>query len=412
MLAITAGVAFLAFSSAHASAAGTGSISGTVTDSMGGPLKNVCVYGHASNGNYFDYFDITDSNGDYTVDGMETDNYRIEFQHCRPYDNNVLTEFYDDVKTLAQATPIAVTDGSDVPGIDAQMATGGSISGKVTDPNGAPLYAMCVELFGSDGTQLGYPRITDRDGTYAITGLVTGDYRLKFSECLFHTRTTVFHSNKETLAQATPISVTQGTEVPNIDAQLSWLSSYTTPDTVIDAGPSGTITTDRATFSFSSSDPGDTAKFQCKIDSEAYADCTSPKTFSSLSEGAHTVSFRAEDPDGNQDQSPATRTFTVSTAKISKVTVKGPAKARIGKTATYKVKITNSGNGKATGVGIKVRGRGVSFNASVGKIPAGAAKTVKVNLKPKKSGKVKLTFKVTSANAGGKSTERRITVEK
>ena len=65
----------------------------------------------------------------------------------------------------------------------------------------------------------------------------------------------------------------------------------------------------------------------------------------------------------------AVATFrVVPKAKISKVKVSGPSKVKKGKKATYKVKITNSGNAAATGVRLKVSGRGLSFNTSVGKI--------------------------------------------
>ncbi|MBK5111271.1 MAG: PQQ-dependent sugar dehydrogenase, partial [Thermoleophilia bacterium] len=89
----------------------------------------------------------------------------------------------------------------------------------------------------------------------------------------------------------------------------------TPPDTTIDSGPTGTINTDQATFTFSGTPAGDTAKVQCKIDSDTdtFADCTSPKTFTGLSDGPHTASFRAEDGAGNWDPSPAARTFTVDT---------------------------------------------------------------------------------------------------
>ena len=63
----------------------------------------------------------------------------------------------------------------------------------------------------------------------------------------------------------------------------------TPPDTTIDSGPSGTITTDQATFTFAGDPAGDTAKVQCRIDSEPFADCTSPKTFTGLTDGPHTA---------------------------------------------------------------------------------------------------------------------------
>ena len=59
---------------------------------------------------------------------------------------------------------------------------------------------------------------------------------------------------------------------------------------------------------------------------------------------------------------------------------------------------------------LKVKGRGVSFNTSVGNI--GAKKTRKVKVKAKKPGKVKVSFKVTLKNAGGKTVRKKITVKK
>ncbi|MGA7436183.1 MAG: VCBS repeat-containing protein, partial [Solirubrobacterales bacterium] len=101
------------------------------------------------------------------------------------------------------------------------------------------------------------------------------------------------------------------------------------------------------------------------------------------------------DPEPDPDPDPA--------AKISKVKVNGPAKVKKGKKATYVVKIVNSGDASAKGVRLKVSGRGISFNTSVGSIGAGKTRTVKVKIKPKKPGKFKASFKVTSKNAGGKT---------
>ena len=212
-------------------------------------------------------------------------------------------------------------------------------------------------------------------------------------------------------------------------ATMTFTVDTTAPDTTIDSGPTGTITTDQASFTFSGDPASDTARIQCRIDSEPFADCSSPKTFTGLADGPHTAEFRVEDAAGNQDATPATRTFTVDTsvdppvvdppvdppvgeAKIGKVKVKGPAKVKRKKKATYKVKIKNSGNAKATGVRLKVKGRGVNSKTSVGKIGAMKTRTVKIKLKPKKPGKVKLTFKVTSKNAGGRTVKKKIRVKK
>ncbi|MCB0865956.1 MAG: carboxypeptidase regulatory-like domain-containing protein [Solirubrobacterales bacterium] len=83
----------------------------------------------------------------------------------------------------------------------------------------------------------------------------------------------------------------------------------TPPDTVIDSGPEGTITTDSGSFAFHSTESGST--FECKLDSGSYGSCTSPYALSALANGSHTFSVRATDGAGNTDPSAATRTFTV-----------------------------------------------------------------------------------------------------
>ncbi len=94
------------------------------------------------------------------------------------------------------------------------------------------------------------------------------------------------------------------------------------------------------------------------------------------------------------------------------VRVTGPTKVKKSKKRSYTVKITNSGTGTATGVKLKVSGKGINSNSTVGTIPAGTTRTVKVKLRPTKLGKIKLLFAVTSDNAGGKSVKKTIKVSK
>lgn len=211
-----------------------------------------------------------------------------------------------------------------------------------------------------------------------------------------------------TLFQASASSAltqTVGTTTPPPDT--------TPPDTVIDSGPSGTINVNSATFAFHGT-AGDTAKIQCQLDSAAFADCTSPRTFSSLGIGSHTVSFRAQDAAGNMDPSPATRSFTVAlpSAKITKVTVSGPSSTRKGGRPTFSVKVTNGGDAIAAGVKVRVTGGGADTSRSIGVIPAGGTRSVSISVKLNKVGLKVLTFKATSTNAGSKSTTRSVNVRK
>ena len=81
------------------------------------------------------------------------------------------------------------------------------------------------------------------------------------------------------------------------------------PDTTITSGPTGTITTNSASFAFTS-EPG--ATFECRLDTAAFAACTSPQAYTNLADGEHTFSVRAKDAAGNVDATPASRTFTVA----------------------------------------------------------------------------------------------------
>src|SRR5829696_3320863 len=94
-------------------------------------------------------------------------------------------------------------------------------------------------------------------------------------------------------------------------ASCSWTvgtADTTAPETIIDSGPSGTITVADATFTFSS-EAG--ATFECRLDGAAYSACNSPKSYTNLSNGSHTFDVRATDGAGNVDATPASRTFTV-----------------------------------------------------------------------------------------------------
>src|SRR5215218_3520905 len=115
----------------------------------------------------------------------------------------------------------------------------------------------------------------------------------------------------------------------------------TPPDTSIDSGPSGTFTNPSASFTFSSSEAGST--FECKLDGGSFGSCTSPKSYTSLSDGSHTFSVRAKDSAGNVDSTPAARTWTVSTAPVSQtVTLNSVADAGLSELAP------NTNNGAAT----------------------------------------------------------------
>lgn len=99
-------------------------------------------------------------------------------------------------------------------------------------------------------------------------------------------------------------------------------------------------------------------------------------------------------------------------ARMGNLTIKGPAKAKRGKVATYRVTVRNVGDATMTGVRLKVAGKGVSFNTSVGQIGAGGNRTVRVKAKFKRPGKVKATFTATASGGLKKVARKTVTVRK
>jgi hypothetical protein len=70
-----------------------------------------------------------------------------------------------------------------------------------------------------------------------------------------------------------------------------------------------------AAFSFNGNDGSGSgiASFQCDLDGTGFAPCTSPRTYTDLSDGSHTFQVRAVDGVGNVDASPASYTWTIDT---------------------------------------------------------------------------------------------------
>lgn len=105
-------------------------------------------------------------------------------------------------------------------------------------------------------------------------------------------------------------------------ASRTWTVNTVVPDTTITSGPSGSVKTTDATFTFTSTQPG---TFECRIDTGLYAACTTPKTYTGLAEGSHTFSVRAKNLAAVYDASPASRTWNVDTTAPNTTITGGPS---------------------------------------------------------------------------------------
>jgi hypothetical protein len=97
--------------------------------------------------------------------------------------------------------------------------------------------------------------------------------------------------------------------VDDTPASRTWTVDTVAPDTSVVSGPTGTVTSTTASFSFTSTESG---TFECSLDAAAFAACASPRSYSGLATGSHTFQVRARDTVGNLDATPASRTWTIS----------------------------------------------------------------------------------------------------
>jgi uncharacterized protein YjiK len=197
-------------------------------------------------------------------------------------------------------------------------------------------------------------------------------------------------------------------------ASYTWTVDKTPPNVTISSGPSGYVQSTSATFGFDSADAN--ATFECHLDGFAWASCTSPAGYSSLTAGLHTFYVRATDQFGNVG-STAHQAWTVDTqthrpdGQIATGTMylgndvynsdgsnqTKTVNAKVGKTVTFKIRFQNDGTGTdgytVTGTG-SGKGYTVSYFAGTTNITSKVTGgTYKVNVAAGQYGAI--TLKVT-----------------
>jgi hypothetical protein len=90
----------------------------------------------------------------------------------------------------------------------------------------------------------------------------------------------------------------------------------TPPETTITSAPPSLSASANTIFAFSADEPGST--FECSLDGNAFAACSTPTTYTGLAGGAHTFDVRATDAADNTDGTPARRSWTIDVQAPSK----------------------------------------------------------------------------------------------
>lgn len=100
-------------------------------------------------------------------------------------------------------------------------------------------------------------------------------------------------------------------------ATWNWFIDTTAPETSIvssDIASGAIVSNTQVTYTFSAVDTGTgVSSYECRLNTTAWSACTSPMTYTGLTDGVHAISVHAIDHFHNIDPTPATLTFTVDT---------------------------------------------------------------------------------------------------
>ena len=209
---------------ASTSAATTGSISGTVTDSAGTALAGICI---SANGPAGSGSTVTGSSGTYSINALSTGSYTVEFYTGCGNSGNYATQYYNDQPSIYNANPVSVTVPSTTTDINAVMQPGVTITGTVTAAvGGAGLGGICVvaSQSGAFGGSSG-STISSANGTYTISGLWAGSYIVEFGfqDCSNPNNfnyVTQWYNNETSYASANLVSVAAGGTASSINAAM------------------------------------------------------------------------------------------------------------------------------------------------------------------------------------------------
>lgn len=214
-----------------------GAIEGTVTAADGGaPVGGVWVCAWRVEGDEvvgFEICDFTAADGSYSIGGLATGDYRIEFWTGET-EADLASQFYDGAYLWDEADAVAVAAEATVSGIDAALEEGAKIEGTVRAAgSGAtvPWTVVCA-LESVSGDPVGCTE-TSLGGAYALRPLPPGQYKVVFSPDLaalfgegwweeeddgFETQ---YFDHQTTLAAAETIALAAGGSRGGVDADLS-----------------------------------------------------------------------------------------------------------------------------------------------------------------------------------------------
>ncbi len=191
-----------------------GMITTSATDLLGASVTGGCVDAYAATTSALLGTDCTDDAGTYAVDvGADSNtvgSYRLHFRGFSGYAD----QWYSGAASLAEATAVSVEAGATtaLPAVALlSTSTDGSINFDLTNwDGGTAATGGCMRVYDGDDVLAGED-CTGATGTYAVTGLGDGFYRVLL-DSFDGAAPTQWYGPASTFAAATPITIAGGTD--------------------------------------------------------------------------------------------------------------------------------------------------------------------------------------------------------
>nr|WP_284694517.1 carboxypeptidase-like regulatory domain-containing protein [Geomonas sp. Red32] len=194
-----------------------GSIAGSVKNEAGKGLPGIIVAAIAPGSTSLPVGKRTDAEGNFVLDGLATGKYWLMFSD---QEETYLPQWYDGKTGPDGATVVPVTAPNATSGIRAVLRTGGSISGRVTDPAGNPVAGAAVMAESTNTKENGFGyAATDPSGNYTIHGLAGAKYLVSF-RARGGTLLSRYYRDSAAKDAAAPVEVVAGQATSNIDQML------------------------------------------------------------------------------------------------------------------------------------------------------------------------------------------------
>ncbi|MCE1180399.1 MAG: carboxypeptidase-like regulatory domain-containing protein [Micrococcales bacterium] len=192
-----------------------GSISGRVTGTGGVGVAGVRVSAVERTGERSESVE-TDTAGNYTIGGLPTGSYTLEFDGRLVGYSGLWWQNAADIDTAAY---LSLTSGAALSGKSVQLTEMAVISGRVTAPDGSPIAGATVEVARGAYLGWGYAE-TGADGRYEVAGLPAGSYTMQFLPPYDSPYVGEYWRDAATSATATAITLAAGQRL-SADASLA-----------------------------------------------------------------------------------------------------------------------------------------------------------------------------------------------